>query len=173
MLSFVPSCPCRVRGRNPAWSLFDLSFGTALSVPTPEAQRVLFAPPVGAVSSLLCQPLSHPSFSPARASTRGVGSSWAEEEPAEGCPGRGKGKGLPSSCRELGRCGWSGWPVLSFPTQGELSVPCCLLSICNRCKYLLLIYSLKELQNSVCVCELCAAGGAGCAACSSPAAQPR
>lgn len=42
--------------------------------------------------------------------------------------------------------------MLSFPTQGELSVPCCLLNICNRCKYLLLIYSLKELQSSVCVC---------------------
>lgn len=63
-----------------------------------------------------------------------------------------EGKGLPSSCHLQGAGEVSGWPVLSFPTQGELSVPCCLLSICNRCKYLLLIYSLKELQSSVCVC---------------------
>lgn len=41
--------------------------------------------------------------------------------------------------------------MLSFPAQGELSVPCCLLTICNRCKYSLLINSLKELQSRVCV----------------------
>lgn len=63
-----------------------------------------------------------------------------------GCPGRGKGF-HPAAAGEV-----SGWPVLSFPTQGEFSVPCCLLTICNRCKYLLLINSLKELQSSVCVC---------------------
>lgn len=83
-----------------------------------------------------------------------------------GCPGRGKGF-HPAAAGEV-----SGWPVLSFPTQGEFSVPCCLLTICNRCKYLLLINSLKELQSSVCVCKLCA-GGAACAGCSSPPAQPK
>lgn len=46
------------------------------TVPTPRAQRVLFAPSVGAVSSLLLQPFSHPSFSLARASIRGAGSSY-------------------------------------------------------------------------------------------------
>lgn len=49
----------------------------------------------------------------------------------------------------------SSWPLLSFPTKGELSVPCCLLTICNRCKYLLLINSLKEMQRWVCGEALC------------------
>lgn len=56
----------------------------------------------------------------------------------------------------------SGWPLLSFPTQGELSVPCCLLTICNRCKYLLLINSLKEMQRRLLGGALCWRGpGAG------------
>lgn len=78
VLSFVPSCPCRVRARkhDPAWSPSDLPFGTAPSVPTPKARRVLFDPTVGAVASLLLQPFSHPSFSLVRASIRGAGSSY-------------------------------------------------------------------------------------------------
>lgn len=80
---------------------------------------------------------------------------------------------LPSASGEGGEV--SSWPLLSFPTQGELSVPCCLLTICNRCKYLLLINSLKEMQRWVCGEALCQRGPgavrcrAGCAGCSSPA----
>lgn len=100
-----------------------------------------------------------------------------------GCPGRGKGfhpAASSSSHLQLGRLPSasrvgrevSSWSSLSFPTQGELSVPCCLLTICNRCKYLLLINSLKEMQrwcvggNSVVEGPWCRAGSAGC---SSPA----
>lgn len=59
-----------------------------------------------------------------------------------GCPERRKG-GTHPAARELGSCPVlsgrgvvvSSWPWLSFPIHGELSVPCCLLTICNRCKY--------------------------------------
>lgn len=111
------------RGRDPAWSP-DLPFGTAPSVPTPKARRALFDPAVGAVASLLLQPFSHPSFSLIRASVRGSGKllSWAEEEPAVGCPGRGKGFHPAAGSSEPPAAGkaalrfWGGW-------EGEVG-PC-------------------------------------------------
>lgn len=174
MLSFVPSCPCRVRGRRQECSMVSLgpflwdSIVCSHPKGTEDAlcptSRSSFLPSMSALFPSILQPCQSQYQGSGKLLGRGgacCGLSW-------------EGKGLPSSCQLQGAGEVSGWPVLSFPTQGELSVPCCLLSICNRCKYLLLIYSLKELQSSVCVCvcELCA-GGAGCAACSSPAAQPK
>ena len=190
MLSFVPSCPCRVRARrhDPACSPSDLAFGTAPSVPTPKARRVLFDSAVGAVASLLLQPFSHPSFSLVRASIKGAGSSYLGKRRSLLWVVLGWERAfiqllvhlshlqlgrLPSASREGGEA--SSWPLLSFLTQGELSVPCCLLTICNRCKYLLLINSLKEMQRRVCGEALCWRGPRAvwyrdrCAGCSSPA----
>lgn len=67
-------------------------------------------------------PFSHPSFSLARASIRGVGSSWAEEEPAEGCPGGERASIQLPPLQEAGEV-WLEWlasAVLPYP-RGALS----------------------------------------------------
>lgn len=72
----------------------------------PKVRRTLFDPAAGAVASLLLQRFSNPSFSLSQSQYWGSGklSSWAEEEPAVSCPGRGKGfPQLPVRARELGR----------------------------------------------------------------------
>lgn len=114
------------------------------------SSRSSFLPSIAALFPLILQP-SQSQYQGSRELLP-----WAEEKPAVACPGRGKG------FHPAAAAGVSGWPVLSFPTQGELSVPCCLLTICNRCKYLLLINSLKELQSCVCVEALCWRGWVCC-----------
>lgn len=98
------------------------------------------------------------------------------------CPGRGKGfpqlpVPLSQGAGQAALLFQEGWGaerlVLAILTQGELSVPRCLLTICNRCKYLLLINSLKEMCRSVWGSAWCRAGCAGgarvarCVGCSS------
>lgn len=171
MLSVVPSCPCRVRGRREESSMVSLppSLWDSTVCSHPKGTEGALCPTCRSSFLPSMSALFPPILQPSQSQYQGSGKLLPWGRGGACCGLSWKRKGLPCSCHLQGAGEVSVWPVLSFPTQGELSVPCCLLNICNRCKYLLLIYSLKELQSSVCVC----AGGAGCAGCSSPAAQPK
>lgn len=152
----------------------------------PKVRRTLFDPAAGAVASLLFQRFSHPSFSLSQSQYRGNGKLLGRGGAC--CELSWKGKGLPPAASPSEPGSWAGCPplpggwgaerlVLAILTQGELPVPRCLLTICNRCKYLLLINSLKEMCRSVWGSARCRAGCAGgaqvaqCVGCSSALRQ--